>query len=111
VTNSICRAPGCTNEVRQRHARGRPTIYCSPACRPSSSATRRPARRLGVEIDYEPTEAPGRPTGRVWLVRLVSDTRSVEVASGLGRPSAEHLASQLSDLITRRQPVKGGGVE
>ena len=110
TASSTCQAIGCTNEVTQTSTTGRPTIYCSPACRPSSSK-RRPARRLRVEIGHEPTEPGFRPVGRVWFVQLGKGTKSVRVASGLGRPSADHLAGQLSKLLGGDERAKGGVVE
>ena len=108
---SSCQAVGCTNEVAQTSTRGRPALYCSPACRPSSPK-RRSARLLSVEIGHEPTEPGSRPIGRVWFVQLGDGTTSVVVASGLGRPSADHLAGQLSELLGRGdQRAKGGVVE
>lgn len=98
MITSTCQAPGCANPVPQMSRRGRPTAYCSPACRPSSHKARAP-RRITVEIDHEPTETGARPAGRVWSVQLSRGTRSVVVASGLGRPSADHLAGQLSELL------------
>ncbi|MHB8247245.1 MAG: hypothetical protein ACYDGN_18270 [Acidimicrobiales bacterium] len=98
MITSTCQAPGCTNPVTQTSRRGRPTAYCSSACRPSSYKARRP-RRITVEIDHEPTETGARPAGRVWSVQLSRGTRSIVVARGLGRPSADHLAGQLSELL------------
>ena len=101
-----CTRPGCGRELVRR-ARGRPPLYCSAACR---HATHRkgPAPRLVVEVDAEAGDATVRPTGHVWLVRLRRGERSVEVATGLGRPSAEYLARQLRDLI-EPQPLAEGG--
>ena len=98
MTTSTCQAPGCANPVTRTSTRGRPTRYCSPACRPSFYKAR-PARRLTVEIDHEPTEAGARPAGRVWSVQLSRGKKSVVVATGIGRPSADHLAGQLSELL------------
>jgi hypothetical protein len=109
VITSSCQAVGCTNEVTQTSTRGRPTVYCSPACRPSSYK-RRPARRLSVEIGHEPTEPGFRPVGRVWFVQLGNGTKNVVVASGLGRPSADHLAGQLSKLLGQGDERATGGV-
>jgi len=67
---------------------GRPTRYCSPACRPSSQKQHSATRRLTVEIDHEPTENGVRPAGRVWFVQLSAGSKHVIMATGLGRPSA-----------------------
>jgi hypothetical protein len=56
-------------------------------------------RPLTVEVDHGSTSAKGRPAGRVWLVRLRRDDRTVIVAAGLGPPSADHLARQISELL------------
>lgn len=110
MTTSICLAPGCANEVTQTSLRGRRTRYCSPACRPSAYR-RRPPRRVTVEIAHEPVEDGARPLGRVWFVQLRNGAKSVVVATGLGRPSADHLARQLNDLLGQRERAKGGAVE
>jgi hypothetical protein len=105
---TTCAASGCANPVTRR-PRGRPAIYCSPACR---SATHRKGRRadepVTVEIDHGSTSAKGRPAGRVWMVRLRRGERSVIVTSGLGRTSADHLARQLTQLLGP-SPNPGGG--
>lgn len=99
---TICAAPGCDNPVVRR-ARGRPAIYCSPACRPS----RRTARpRLQVEIDHPDTSPDGRPTDRVWVVRLRRGPRTVTIADNLGWPSANTLAGQLNDLLAPTPTTK-----
>ena len=102
--NVICAAEGCTNMVPERIGRGRPFIYCAPACRPTAAKHQRAA--LEVEIDHEPTVADERPTGRVWSVQLRRGTRTVVVATELGRPSAENLASQIGVLLNDRPRSK-----
>ncbi len=107
-----CAAPGCTSPVI-RGGRGRPAIYCSAACR---SATYRIHRHRAeepvvVEVDHGSTSAKGRPTGRVWMVRLRRGQRSVIVAIGLGRPSADHLASQITELLEPGEPARGGAID
>ena len=100
---TVCAAPGCNNTVVRR-ARGRPASYCSPACRPS----RRTARpRLTVELDHPDTSPDGRPTDRVWVVRLRRGPRTVTIADNLGWPSAASLADQLNDLLTPPPYDKG----
>jgi hypothetical protein len=66
---------------------------------------------LIVEVDHEGDETDGRPTGRVWLVRMRRGTTTVVVATNLGRPSADHLAGQISGLIGRRRWPPGGARE
>jgi hypothetical protein len=101
-----CAAPGCANPVHRPRRRGRPPIYCSPACR--SRSRRRPTPGpLLVEVDHEPDHPGPRPAGPIWLVRLRRDTRTVTLATGLGRPSAEHLAHQITDLLT----TPGGAID
>ena len=106
----ICMAPGCENAVTPTRGQGRPTRYCSPACRPSfhkKGAT----RRLTVGIDHEPTENGARPAGRIWFVQLSAGSKHVIVATGLGRPSADHLAGQLNALLGRGERAKKGDIE
>jgi hypothetical protein len=101
-----CARPGC-GERLVRKARGRPPIYCSAACR-HLVARKGPMPRLTVEVDHEQDDDVGRPTGQVWLVRLRRGDRTVDVAAGLGRPSAEYLARQIRDLIETRPLAEGG---
>jgi hypothetical protein len=63
---------------------------------------------MAVEVDHGSTSAKARPAGRVWMVRLRRGERSVIVATGLGRPSADHLARQLTQLLGP-SPKPGGG--
>jgi hypothetical protein len=103
-----CARPGCAN-VLVRRPRGRPPLYCSGACR-HAVARKGPAPRLVVEVDAEARDTTGRPTGHVWLVRLRRGERTVAVATGLGRPSADHLARQLRELIEPQRPAEGGAM-
>jgi hypothetical protein len=95
-----CARPGCANPV-PRNPRGRPRLYCTPACREAAHRYRHPERRapLTVEIDHGSTSSRGRPAGHVWLVRLRRGNRQAILAAGLGRPSAEHLARQIREVI------------
>lgn len=95
-----CARPGCTNPV-PRNPRGRPRLYCTPACREAAHRYRHPDKRapLIVEIDHGSTSSRARPTGHVWLVRLRRGNHQTILATGLGRPSAEHLARQIRDVI------------
>lgn len=97
---SRCARPGCPNPV-PRNTRGRPRLYCTPACRMAAHRYRHPDRRapLTVEIDHGSTSSRGRPTGHIWLVRLRRGNQHAVIAVGLGRPSAEHLAAQIRDVI------------
>lgn len=90
-----------------RRPRGRPPLYCSAACRLAVHRNG-PAPRLTVEVDHERDDVAGRPTGNVWLVRLRRGDRDVEIATGLGRPSAEYLARQLRELIEPQPRAEGG---
>lgn len=95
---STCARPGC-GMVVVRKARGRPPPCCSADCR-QRVHRRGPTRRLTVEIAaIVDDERGGRPVGHVWLVRVRRGPEAVEVATGLGRPSAEVLARRLRDLI------------
>jgi hypothetical protein len=98
-----CARPGCANHV-PRNPRGRPRLYCSPACRMAAHRNDHPDRRapLSVEIDHGATSGSGRPAGHVWLVRLRRGTQQAIIAAGLGRPSAEDLAAQIRAVIDPR---------
>jgi hypothetical protein len=95
-----CARPGCPNPV-PRNLRGRPRLYCTPACRMAAHRHVHPDRKapLTVEIDHGSTSSRGRPAGHVWLVRLRRGQQQVVIAVGLGRHSAEHLATQIRDVI------------
>lgn len=67
--------------------------------------------RVLVEVDHAPTPDNERPTGRVWLVRMHRGTLSVVIAAELGRPSADHLAGQLNELLATRRRAKGAAME
>ena len=90
-----CAGPDCANPIVRRHRRGRPPLYCSPACR-------RRAARVYVDIDCDP-DLPGRPAGRVWRVRLRRQQHCVVIVDGLGRLCAEDLAGKITTLLTPRQ--------
>jgi len=104
----VCAAEGCSNPIVRPHT-GRPPTYCSPTCRPS--AARGLGGHLVVEIDHEPTTEDTRPTGRIWMVRLRRAGRFVTVAAEPGRPSADHLACQIDDLLRPQPRAKGGAIE
>jgi hypothetical protein len=89
--------------------RGRRRIYCSPRCRARAVAVR---GRLTVEVDHKPVdEDAARPLGRVWFVRLRRGRHHVVVAAELGRPTADHLASQIADIISPRRGAEGAAME
>ncbi|MDQ5855042.1 MAG: hypothetical protein M3302_01700 [Actinomycetota bacterium] len=95
-----CARTGCPNPV-PRNPRGRPRLYCTPACRTAAhrhdhTDAHQP---LHVEVDHGSTSSRGRPAGHVWLIRLRRGPRQVTIAVGLGRPSAEHLANQIRDVL------------
>lgn len=106
TTRATCAADGCTNMVPERSGRGRPFIYCTPACRPTGAKHHRMPLEVGV--GHQPTPADERPTGRVWSVELRRGNDTVIVAAELGRPSAENLATQISSLLDDRPPKEGG---
>ncbi len=93
-----CARPGCPNPVVRATHRGRPPIYCSPACRQRAKRSRAGGPIL-VEVDHGSLTAEGRPAGRVWLVRLRRGPQAVTVASGLGRTTADHLARQITTVL------------
>ncbi len=107
-----CAAPGCTTALT-RTGRGRPALYCSPGCRTAAHRHHRQHRDqpLTVEVDHGSTSAKGRPAGRVWLVRLRRGERAIIIAAGLGRPSAEHLAHQITQLLHPPPLAKTGPTE
>jgi hypothetical protein len=116
---AICARAGCTRPLIRR-PRGRPRRYCSAACQVADRRARDRALRnplvssperepLRVELDFAPAEGSGRPAGHVWLVRLRRGERAVEVATGLGRPSAEYLAREVSALLEDDEPLAKGG--
>ncbi|MDP9340629.1 MAG: hypothetical protein M3Q23_00680 [Actinomycetota bacterium] len=106
VGPELCRAPGCEEPLR-RGGRGRPPLYCSPRCRALAIGVR---ARLAVELDHEPVPDGARPVGRVWIVRLRRGARTVDVASELSRPSADHLVGQLAEILAGRR-ARGGAME
>ena len=89
-----CAATGCANPVPAT-PRGRPALYCPPACRPSRQ--RHPG--VTVELDHPTTSPDGRPTERVWAVRMRRGEHVVVLADGVGWPTATALARQLEDLL------------
>lgn len=95
-----CARTGCDNPV-PRNLRGRPRLYCTPACRMAAHRYDHPDRHapLIVEVDHGSTSSRGRPAGHAWLVRLRRGSQQAVIAVGLGRPSAEHLAAQIRDVI------------
>ena len=104
-----CAAPSCEEPVVQILARGRPRIYCSPACRPSHAApSGRPSARISVEVEPDDARLDDPNTARTFVVRVRREKRSVVVAHGVGRFSAAALADDLRGLFasTARQ---GGG--
>ena len=106
-----CAAPGCHVALPDYTGqRGRPRLYCSARCR---SASRGAARHttLSVEVDHADVDDATRPIGRVWLVRLRRGADEVTVASELGRPTADHLAGQIAQLIDGRQRAPGAAME
>ena len=93
-----CAAPGCDGPVT-RGGPGRPRIYCTPACRPNATRRTDPRDRLAVAVEHEPVPDDTRPTGRIWKVQLQRAGHVVVIATDLGRPSANHLASQIDSLL------------
>ncbi len=95
----ICAAPACANVVVRRPGQpGRPRIYCSKECRPTST---RPA--LTVEIDQDDDD---QLSGRDWVVRVRRGCRSVVVAHGLGRFSAAAMATELRGVLEGTSSVE-----
>ena len=105
-----CAAPGCDRPVT-RGGPGRPRIYCTPACRPNATRATAATGSLTVHVDHEPVPDDTRPTGRIWKVQLQRAGRTVVIATDLGRPSADHLASQISELLNPSQQAHGGAID
>ncbi len=104
----VCASRGCRELLPVQSGRGRRRIYCSPRCRRISVAR---SGALRVEVDHDGDEGNGRPTGRVWFVRMRRGNAEVVVATELGRPSADHLAGQIAQLISGGQRAQGGAME
>lgn len=108
-TAQSCARPDCPNPVIRPGRRGRPPIYCSPACR--ARTKRRPATGpILVEVDHGSLTAQGRPAGRVWLVRLRRGPHAVIVASSLGRTTADHLAAQITTVLRPQSTTTGAAI-
>jgi len=109
-----CAAPGCDTPIT-RGGRGRPRIYCTPACRPNATrpTARTSATQAGVtvQVDHEPVPDDTRPTGRIWKVQLRRAGRTVVIATDLGRPSADHLANQINGLLNPHQQAHRGAID
>jgi len=102
----LCAAEGCDRPVkRQPGQRGRPPIYCSAQCRPSRPG--QGARR--VEVDVEPVD--DNDGDRSFVVRLRRGTRSVVVATDVGRISAAVLAAEIRAVLEPRTRQEGVTIE
>jgi len=99
---TICAADSCHNEVPTKHRPGRPSIYCSPECRPSFVGR---GSGVTVAVGHEPTADDARPSGRIFFVELRKGKHSVVVANEIGRPSAEDLARRVNEVL---HPRAGG---
>ena len=102
----ICASPRCENPVPTRNGRGRPSLYCSVACRPRLVAQRR--THVEVYLEHEPTVNGERPVGRVWSVQLRRGDDHVVLVSELGRPSAENLVAEIAELLNPSSRTQGG---
>jgi hypothetical protein len=107
VTGTTCASAGCDNAVIRRPGRrGRPPIYCSPACRPSRAGNAG-RNQISVEVDQQDDDGPGRS----WVVTLRRGQRRVVVGRDLGRFSATALSSELRKLLHPRSPQEGDAIE
>ena len=61
--------------------------------------------QITVEIAAGSTSTRSQPPGRTWLIRLRRGNRSVITTIGLSRPSAEHLARQITELLTEPETL------
>lgn len=107
-----CAAPGCAATLTRR-PRGRPAIYCSPACRTAAHRKHqtRDDQPLIVEVDHGSTSSKDRPSGRVWMIRLRRGNRSVILIAGLGRASADTLAAEIRHVIDPAGVAEGDQIE
>jgi hypothetical protein len=107
--NTTCAAPGCNNPVIRPLGRpGRPPIYCSRECRPSTSGRSEP---ITVELDQvDPDDEASRVT-RSWVVRLRRGHQTVTVGHDLGRFSATALSGELRRLLYPRTRHEGDAIE
>jgi len=128
---TTCANPNCHNPLPARAHTGRPAIYCSPACRQRRPRPRRtppadptPARptagsapsadasaAIVVELDHPDQSPDGRPVERVWTLRLRRRHHVVIVAEGLGWPTANALARQLTRLLADTSPTQGAAID
>lgn len=53
-----------------------------------------------VEVDFGSASSRDRLAEQSWMVRIRRGERSVIVAIGLRRHGADHLAEQITDLLT-----------
>lgn len=106
LTPRTCAASGCDNPVPDRNGTpGRPFLYCSPQCRPSSKPHHyRPP--LTVDI-HQDNDADNTHNPRTWTVALRRGADTVIIGDQLGRFSATALARDLQQLI-HPPPHQGG---
>lgn len=109
MTDPVCANPDCHRPPRPSTGRGRPPIYCSPACR--AQAARRPDRGpILVELTHPHPAQRQRPAGRVWTVQLRRGGTTVTIATGLGHASARDLADQIAGLL-HTSPTPGAAID
>lgn len=106
-----CAAPGCDQTVPRPNRPGRPAIYCSADCRPTRAHAAVRRTDVVVEVDHPATSPDGRPTERVWTVRLRRGKRIVVIVNDLGWPTANALAHDLNDLLLANPPHKGAAID
>jgi hypothetical protein len=107
VSGRTCASPGCHNPVvRKPGRRGRPPIYCSPACRPSLKGA---TNQIHVDVDQDGNDDEG--VGRFWTVTLRRGTRTVVVGRDLGRFSAIALSGELRAVLHLRSRQEGDAIE
>jgi hypothetical protein len=64
---------------------------------------------VAVEVDHGSTSAKQAPGGRVWFVRIRRGNKAVIVNTGMSRVSAEHLAAEISCILSNHDPALIGG--
>ena len=102
----ICARETCTNPV-PRGPRGRPPIYCSPACRPTLA-------RAALVVELVQDDSDDSEPGRDWIVRLRRGAHTVPVRRELGHFTAEAVATELRHFLRGVGPIQreeGGGIE
>jgi len=98
-----CAATGCNQTIRTAGT-GRPPRFCSTTCRVRDHRHRHATGTISVEVDMGSATSRGRSPERAWLVRIRRGDSYVIINTGLHRPTANRLAQQINDLLTKKSP-------